>query len=261
MNLIKFNKWHGTGNDFIITDNREKDNTIYSETMIKKLCNRHFGIGADGFMILDEHPEYDFEMKYYNSDGNEAEMCGNGARCMIGFAHQLGIIGNETRFMARDGFHEGSVLGTDRYRIRMIDVKELRITKDYYSLNTGVPHVVIFTSDIEKVNVREEGKLIRYSREFGPGGTNVNFVMLQDNQLFLRTYERGVEDETLSCGTGAVASAIAAYIATAKNKTGWNCLVPGGELFVQFEEKNDASFGNIFLEGPAVKVFEGIIEI
>ena len=261
MENIRFYKWQGTGNDFIILDNRDNKYDDLRADTIKHLCHRNFGIGADGLMILNNHPVYDFGMQYFNADGIEAEMCGNGARCMIGFAYQLGIIAEETRFMAHDGIHVGRVLGKDNYQIQMIEVEEIKKTDDYYFLNTGVPHVVIFSDDIEKIKVREKGSHIRYSPDFAPDGTNVNFVHLVKDILHMRTYERGVENETLSCGTGAVASAIAAYLETGQKQTSFTCKVPGGELMVKFEHKNSLTFSNILLEGPAQQVFNGNITI
>ncbi len=261
MEEIRFYKWQGTGNDFIILDMRDKKIGEPSSAIIKNICDRHFGVGADGLMILNNHPVYDFRMQYFNADGIEAEMCGNGARCMIGFAHQLGIIAEETLFIAHDGIHIGRVLGQDIYQIQMIDVEEIKKTDDYYFLNTGVPHVVLFVDDVAKVNVQEKGSHIRYSPDFAPDGTNVNFVHLANDILYMRTYERGVENETLSCGTGAVASAIAAYLETDQKQTSFICKVPGGELKVKFDHKGSLLFSNILLEGPAQQVFNGNITI
>ncbi len=260
MTDIHFSKWQGTGNDFIILDGRTKQFGNLSEEIIKKLCDRHFGIGADGLMILMNHPDLDFKMMYFNADGIEAEMCGNGARCMIGFAYQLGIIAEKTSFMAYDGIHAGRVLGEDKYQIKMIDVKEFKKADKHYFLNTGVPHLIVFIDDVDKVNMVEEGRMYRHSPEFSPEGTNVNFVQLVGNTIKMRTYERGVENETLSCGTGAVASAIATYLETNKKQTSFTCKVPGGQLKVTFEHLSSGKFCNIFLEGPAKQVFEGILK-
>lgn len=258
---IQFSKWQGTGNDFVILDNRDMKIGEPTTDTIKSLCDRRFGIGADGLMILNSDPFYDFSMQYFNADGIEAEMCGNGARCMIGFTHQLGIIGDETKFMARDGVHVGRVLREDYYQIQMIDLKEIRKTPDYYFLNTGVPHVVVFIEDVDKINVPEEGRLIRNNGAFAPAGTNVNFVQMRDKALKIRTYERGVENETLSCGTGAVASAIAACLEHRLEQNSIICQVQGGELKVKFNHTKANEFSNIFLEGPAEYVFEGIVYV
>ncbi len=261
MTALKFYKWQGAGNDFVILDNRdEKIGKPTAETIIS-LCDRRFGIGADGLMILNNNQIYDFSMSYYNSDGIEAEMCGNGGRCMIGFANYLGIISEETRFMAKDGLHKGMVLEDNKYLIQMIDLKEFRKTDKYYYLNTGVPHVVKFVDNIESIDVVNEGKKIRYSKEFEPSGTNVNFVQKYDSGIKIRTYERGVENETKACGTGAVASAIASHLEFGLQSKTIKCLVPGGELTVSFDRNKSGEFLNIFLEGPAHHVFTGEITI
>jgi diaminopimelate epimerase len=258
---MKFYKWQGTGNDFVILDNREEKLTEPSSDMIKYLCDRRYGIGADGLMVLNNNPIYDFSMQYFNSDGLEAEMCGNGGRCMIGFAHQLGIIGDDTRFMAFDGLHVGRVLGDDKYLLQMIDLNEFRKTDNYYFLNTGVPHVVKFVNKVDKIDVLKKGRKIRNNKDFEPAGTNVNFVQKFGKGIKIRTYERGVENETLSCGTGAVASAIAAYLEFGLEKKQIKCLVPGGELLVRFERNKSGEFSNISLEGPAKQVYSGEISL
>jgi len=259
---MQFAKWQGAGNDFIIIDNREALYDDLDSELIKYLCHRNFGVGADGLILLGIDSESDFSMKYFNADGKEAEMCGNGARCIIGFADRLGIIEDETQFMASDGIHGGRVLGNDHYEIKMIDVKGYSKSEDdYYFLNTGVPHVVILTKDIKKAKTLELGREIRYSPEFAPDGTNVNFVQLDDNKLKNRTYERGVENETLACGTGVVASAIVASIEGGHKQNEFDCLVLGGKLRVSFELTANNGFKNIILEGPARCVFEGEIVV
>lgn len=261
MTAIKFSKWQGTGNDFVILDNRDEKIGEPSAEMIRILCDRRFGIGADGLMILNNNQIYDFSMNYYNSDGLEAEMCGNGGRCMIGFAHQLGIIGDETRFLASDGLHKGKVLEDDKYIIQMIDLKEFRKTDKYYYLNTGVPHIVILVDNVDKVDVFNEGRKLRNSTDFKPSGTNVNFVQKIESGIKMRTYERGVENETLSCGTGAVASAITSFLEFGLKNKKIKCLVPGGELTVCFERNKSGEFSEIYLEGPAHQVFSGEITV
>ena len=259
MARIDFSKWQGTGNDFIMLDNREEEYEDLDTEIIKYLCHRNFGIGADGLIMLGDHPELDFSMRYFNSDGKEAEMCGNGARCIIGFANKLGIIEDETRFMAADGIHEGRVMGNNIYQIRMIDVDGYDKTDEYYFLNTGVPHVVVFKDDVNSVKTTDLGREIRNRPDFSPDGTNVNFVQITDNHLRMRTYERGVEAETLACGTGAVASAIAASIDKGLNQSEFTCQVLGGKLRITFEQAGSKSFRNVLLEGPAHEVFEGAI--
>jgi len=258
---IEFSKWQGAGNDFILIDNRDNQYDDLDMELIKYLCHRNFGIGADGLIMLGVDPESDFSMQYFNADGKEAEMCGNGARCIIGFASQLGIIEDETHFTARDGIHKGQVMGNDVYQIKMIDVKGISKTDDYYFLNTGVPHVVVLTDQISKVKTLELGSMIRNSEEFAPRGTNVNFVQIDKDKIILRTYERGVENETLACGTGAVASAIVASFESGGKQTSFDCMVLGGKLRVSFETYGSDTYKNIILEGPARCVFEGEIRV
>ncbi len=260
---IEFYKYQGTGNDFIIIDGRNKD--LNPDSMvIKKLCDRKFGIGADGLMILKNHEGYDFSMTYYNADGHEGSMCGNGGRCIIAFAKQIGISNNKLRFIAIDGSHDGEVLnhenGVSLVRLKMTDVSEFSARTNYYMLETGSPHYVEFTEKVSTKDVYSEGKAIRYNDLFKAKGVNVNFADESDNQLFVRTYERGVEDETLSCGTGVTAAAIAFAL---KNDLKKDCIqiqTLGGNLKVSFEKEGNV-FKNVWLEGPAAFVFKGEIDI
>ena len=194
---INFSKYQGTGNDFIIIDNRDNKISL-NKIQIKKLCDRRFGIGADGLMLLENHANLDFNMKYYNSDGIESTMCGNGGRCLVSFAKTLGIFSNETNFNAIDGSHKAMVKENNIVSLQMQDVTDIRIVNKNYFINTGSPHYVTFRDEIKKIDVYNRGREIRYSKEFSPDGTNVNFVEYQNNKIFVRTYERGVENETLS---------------------------------------------------------------
>lgn len=253
-------KYQGTGNDFVLIDNREKTISLTTE-QIKWLCNRRFGIGADGLMLLELEPGIDFKMVYYNSDGNESSMCGNGGRCITAFAKRLGIITTEAKFLAIDGIHEAKI-NNDFVSLKMNDVRQMEVGEDYCYLNTGSPHYVKFVNDIENVDVFAEGKKIRYNTRFSEEGTNVNFIEKKDNELFVRTYERGVENETLSCGTGVTASALVAAlkgVSTDKN----NCSIKtlGGNLNVKFDKVLENTFYNIWLEGPATFVFNTTIEL
>jgi len=260
---ISFYKYQGNGNDFIIIDDRET-NFDFPAEHIASLCNRHFGIGADGLMLLRESVRYDFSMLYYNSDGHPAGMCGNGGRCIAAFAFQQGIAGKKMTFDATDGVHEavinkipveGSLFDVS---LKMNDVEQVEKNKEYYFLNTGVPHYVEFVGKVAEVDVDKEGRKTRFSEIFSPEGTNVNFAELNDDRIFVRTYERGVEGETLSCGTGVTASAIAAYLETGRKN--YPVHTTGGEFSVTFREE-DGRFTDIWLRGKAVMVFEGVINL
>lgn len=259
---IHFTKYEGTGNDFVMIDNRKgifpKDNT----KLIEKLCDRRFGIGADGLILLENDTETDFRMVYYNSDGNESSMCGNGGRCLVAFAKRIKAIeDNETDFIATDGLHHASVLDNGTISLQMKEVDFIKIEKDYVFLNTGSPHHVMMVDNLKEYEVKTIGAQIRYSDLYGKAGSNINFVsQISDSHFALRTYERGVEDETLSCGTGATAVAIAMH-ATGKTKSHHLHLdVEGGKLEVSFVKEGD-KYSNVFLKGPATFVFEGEIDL
>jgi diaminopimelate epimerase len=258
---VEFYKYQGAGNDFVMIDNRSgffpKENT----QLIAHLCDRRFGIGGDGLILLENDTNTDFKMVYYNSDGNQSSMCGNGGRCLVAFAKDLNVIENETTFIATDGLHYASFEDNGLVSLQMIDVPEIDIKKDYSFLNTGSPHHVQMVEDLEHFNVKENGSAIRYSELYGAAGSNINFVKKIDDTTFrLRTYERGVEDETLACGTGATAVAIAMNATGQTNSTSINVNVEGGKLVVSFD-KTPNGFTNVFLKGPAEFVFKGTIEI
>lgn len=258
--LIQFYKYHGTGNDFILIDNRTHQYDQLTREQIKTLCTRRFGIGSDGLMLLKSHPEFDFEMDYYNSDGSGGTMCGNGGRCITAFAKKLNIIDSNAKFVASDGPHESFIDKTGMVKLKMVDVSAIEMNEGYSFLHTGSPHYVQFVNSVDDVNVYQTGKQIRNSEPYKKEGTNVNFVSQEKNGIAVRTYERGVEDETYSCGTGSVASAIAYYV---KNKSK-DTIVPvktlGGNLTISFVE-NNMQFTEVFLQGPAEFVFKGEIEI
>lgn len=229
--------------------------------MVAGLCDRRFGIGADGLMLLQTKNGYDFEMVYYNSDGNESSMCGNGGRCIVEFARTLGLVKEHAHFIATDGEHE-AVVKPGFISLKMKDVNEIEQHSDFSFLNTGSPHYVAFVDNLESYNVFEEGKKIRNNARFKAEGTNVNFIEKMNTDLFVRTYERGVEGETYSCGTGVTAAALIAAIknvATEQNFCDIKTL--GGNLKVKFTKHPDNSFTDVWLEGPATFVFKGEIEI
>ena len=275
---IPFYKYQGTGNDFVMIDQREKTYLQKTDTdTIRQLCDRRFGIGGDGLMFLQNKKGYDFEMVYFNSDGTEGSMCGNGGRCLTAFAHFLGVFKEKCTFMAIDGEHEAIVKGdypnaqlghSVWIELKMMDVATKSIEKgnDYFLMNTGSPHYVVFVEDLTDIDIYGNGRAIRYSERFAKEGVNVNFVeILKDNTgIEVATYERGVEDETFSCGTGVTAAAISYFI-----KNGGSTTVPiktkGGQLEVKFraDSERNGSHGmgsiieNVWLCGPATRVFKG----
>jgi len=267
---MNFYKYEGTGNDFILFDDRNAEFPSGNFALIKKLCDRRFGIGADGLMLLQKSVKADFYMKYYNSDGNESSMCGNGGRCIAAFASNLKIAGYSSIFEAIDGLHETNITNSGNtfiVQLKMQDVKQIEKRDDQtFVLNTGSPHFVRFLNEkISTVKIVEEAKKIRYNTEFSKAGININFInSLNQNTIHIRTYERGVEDETLSCGTGVTAAALCTAI---KNDlpSGLNTInvkTEGGELNVRFDyDKSTNSFSDIWLIGPATFVFAGTIAI
>lgn len=256
MNLV-FYKYQGTGNDFVIVDNRTKIFPKNNIAFINKLCNRNFGIGADGVILIENHNTTDFRMIYFNADGSET-MCGNGGRCAVAFAKKLNIIDRKTTFTAFDGAHYAEI-DNDIISLHMVNVNEINIKKDAVYAFTGTQHHVEIVESLENYPVFENGKKIRYS--YDSPGANVNFTQQINNNTFrVRTYEKGVENETLACGTGVTAVAIAMYATKKTTETLIKLPVEGGLLEVSFDEKN-GKFSNIFLKGPAVFVFKGEIEL
>lgn len=259
--LLTFYKYQGTGNDFIMVDNRLNSFPKENTQLIEQLCDRRFGIGADGLILLENHTTYDFKMVYFNSDGNESSMCGNGGRCLVAFAKQLGIIETTAEFEAVDGYHFAKIIGDELVSLQMKDVDSIAVHQDYSFLNTGSPHHVQLVSDLKNLDVKTEGAKIRYSDLYGKVGSNINFVHQIENDIFaVRTYERGVEDETLSCGTGVTAVAIAMHHVGKTKSNSVDLQVEGGKLSVQFKENNGV-YSDVFLVGPATFVFEGTIDL
>ena len=253
---ITFYKYQGTGNDFVIIDNREDFFPKKNTGLVAKICDRRFGVGADGLLLLEKHPSADFKMVYYNSDGNLSSMCGNGGRCISHFAKFLGIISKKTTFEAVDGMHD-AMIDDDWVSLKMNDVEKINVSENFIFLDTGSPHHVEMVSGLQNYDVFKNGRNIR-NKIYGKEGSNVNFVEQDDATKFsVRTYERGVEDETLSCGTGVTAVAIAMFEIgkTLENKV--ILKTPGGQLQVRFE-KVGSGYKNVYLEGPATQVFKGI---
>lgn len=270
---IRFSKYQATGNDFVLIDNLSGRYALSVE-QIKSICDRRFGVGADGLMLISKHPSANFDLQYYNSDGSQS-LCGNGSRAAVKMAASLGLVNGTARFNAFDGFHDAEILSGGSVRLKMNDVYEVRQLGADFFINTGSPHFVRFVSDLDKYPVFDKGREIRYQEAFAPGGTNVNFVERgPGNSIFVRTYERGVEDETLSCGTGVTAAALASSFHGVISPVSVRTL--GGDLQVAFRQRapaipvdgtdnasrrTDPVFEAIYLVGPAKMVFEGDLEL
>jgi diaminopimelate epimerase len=255
---ITFHKYEGTGNDFIMIDNRENSFPKNDIALVHKLCDRHFGIGADGLILLENDSETDFKMVYFNADGKEGTMCGNGGRCIVAFAYKLEVISDRTTFNAVDGLHHASI-ENNLVSLQMIDVNKVDVHNDYAFANTGSPHHVQLVENVENYDVVLNGRKLR--NEYGNEGSSINFVQQINETTFkVRTYERGVEDETLACGTGVTAVAVAMHKIKKTKSTRIKLPVLGGELEVSFDIENE-QYKNVFLKGPTTFVFKGTIEI
>ncbi|MEJ6695657.1 MAG: diaminopimelate epimerase [Chitinophagales bacterium] len=251
---IEFTKYQGAGNDFVMIDNRKEDFPKDDPVLIAKLCDRRFGIGADGLILLENDKEIDFRMVYFNADGKESTMCGNGGRCIVSFAQQLGLIGNETTFSAIDGLHHAVVQEDGRVALGMKDVESLeQVSKNEYVLDTGSPHYVIVVDEMPE-DILKQAHAIRYNERFKKEGINVNFIVIKEDQIHIRTYERGVENETLACGTGAVAAAIVA--AHYQNKMIFEIETRGDCLRVEILNLQNL-YSKIILTGEAKPIFSG----
>ena len=264
---ILFKKMHGSGNDFVLIDNRDgKISQKFFSNLAQKLCKRHFGIGADGLILIDHSSVADFKWHFFNADGSSAEMCGNGGRCAARFANLLGIGGKKLTFETLAGIIEAEIKEKNRVKLQLTEPKDilfdikLKVNNKellVHHVNTGVPHVVVICDDLEKIDVKELGSAIRFHEKFSPNGTNVNFIQkIGEDSLKVRTYERGVEDETYACGTGSVASAI---IANKKGLVGTkvNIVTSGGEHLIVYIEKKPF---RVYLEGTAILVYSGQTE-
>ena len=253
-----FYKYQGTGNDFVIIDNRQGVFDKNNIKLVNHLCDRRFGIGADGLILLENHNKADFKMVYFNADGNESSMCGNGGRCISAFAKHLGIIKNEATFEAIDGLHE-VIIEDEFVKLRMQDVESVQKKEGFIFLDTGSPHHVQFQKGLNDLDVKTEGSKIRYGSLYNEAGSNINFVETIDEDTFsVRTYERGVEDETLSCGTGVTAVALAMHNIGKTEENLVTLKTKGGDLKVSFDNNNN-SYSNIWLIGTAVLVYKGEI--
>jgi diaminopimelate epimerase len=257
---FEFHKYHGTGNDFILISDPSSGFPGDNVELIRHLCERRFGIGADGLILIRKYPDMDFRMVYYNADGREGSMCGNGGRCAVAFAYRMGLCGEASTFMAADGTHLAKIIDPDHIQLKLRSVSDVRVLSDHYELDTGSPHYVTFVKAVEEVDVYTLGRRIRLSNAFRAKGINVNFVEQEPGRIFVRTYERGVENETWSCGTGVVASAICAAMRHPSEPSGYQVRTRGGDLHVSFRREGENQFRNIILEGPAEFVYQGSFE-
>lgn len=254
-----FFKYQGTGNDFIMIDNRNAIFPKENKELIHQLCNRNFGIGGDGLILLENDETTDFKMIYFNADGNESTMCGNGGRCIVAFANHLKLITNETTFRAIDGLHHARI-NQNLVSLQMNDVNKIHHEEGYFFTNTGSPHHIQLVKNVCDFDVFNVGKEIRY-KIYGSEGSNVNFVeQINSNSFKIRTYERGVENETLACGTGATAVAVTMHKIGKTKDNQINIEVEGGTLSVLFEVHKE-QYRNILLKGPAKLVFKGKIKV
>lgn len=256
---ISFYKYQGTGNDFILIDNRDYSIPL-NEQQINHLCDRRFGIGADGLMLLQNHSNFDFEMVYFNADGKLGSMCGNGGRCITQFANDIGINKEKFHFLAIDGPHESYFAANGWVHLKMQDVETIKKNHDDFILNTGSPHYIKLVKNLNDMDVFTEGKVIRYNNEFREKGINVNFVEQLDKKISVRTYERGVEAETFSCGTGVTAAALVNSTQQLGNQR-IEISTLGGDLAVEFNKISEYQFKDIWLCGSATFVFKGTVEI
>lgn len=256
---IKFYKYQGTGNDFVMIDNRSNLFDKSNLEFVQKLCDRRFGIGADGLILIENIEDLDFNMIYFNADGTQS-FCGNGSRCAVAFAKYLGIIDKQAMFLSTDGEHEAWINENGEVSLKMHDVLNIEKGENYYFINTGSPHYIVQVEDVNEVDVKTAGAAIRYNDRFKAEGTNVNFVKYGDNSLNIRTYERGVEAETLSCGTGVTAAALSLADHQNLNEGVINVSAVGGNLKVGFK-RTGKEFKDIWLIGPATFVFKGTIRL
>ncbi len=255
---LKFHKYQGTGNDFVMIDNR---NSVFDKNNLKlvaQLCDRRFGIGADGLILIENHDSVDFEMIYFNADGTKS-FCGNGSRCAVAFAKYLNIIETNTTFLAIDGIHEATI-DKDIVELKMGNVQQVEAGDNYYFINTGSPHYIEYKEDVQSIDIVTEAHKVRYNTRFKEQGTNVNYVQKNADSLEIRTYERGVEDETLSCGTGATAVALSGALKH-NLASPVTIKVQGGELQIKFNKVSANEFKDIWLIGKGESVFFGEIEI
>ena len=256
---IKFDKYQGTGNDFIIVDNRNMSFDKNNIELVQKLCNRQFGIGSDGLILIENHAKWDFDMIFFNPDGSQS-FCGNGSRCAVAFARELGIVNDFAKFNSTDGYHEAIIESNGSIKLKMHNVCNIEVGESHHYMNTGSPHYNCFENNIDTIDIVAMGRQIRYSNRFKEIGTNVNFIEHLSNGIKVRTYERGVENETLSCGTGVTACALSTALLGKTRSGEIKVNTKGGDLSVSFTQ-TDTGFIDIWLIGPTKFVFNGEIEM
>ncbi|NND08101.1 MAG: diaminopimelate epimerase [Saprospiraceae bacterium] len=258
---IPFYKYQGTGNDFVIIDQfTDQHLSAKDQEILKHICHRRFGVGADGLILLEASPKNAFNMTYFNADGKEGSLCGNGARCAVACSRDLGKFDRSGRFEAVDGIHTAKIMKNGSIELKMQNLEAVEIGEGYYIMDTGSPHYIAFVEDLDDIDIVDAGRAIRYADRFKDNGINVNFVEVHSDQIIVGTYERGVEDETLSCGTGVTAAALAHALRNELTNSKIKVKTKGGHLSIKFK-RNLAGFENIWLCGPAQKVFAGAIEV
>ena len=258
--IFPFVKYQGTGNDFVIIDNRKKQFPTKDHDVIAKICHRNFGIGADGFILIESNTAADFSMRYFNADGHEGSLCGNGSRCAIHYARSLGLTKKEVVFHASDGLHKAQFIASE-VALELHAVSQWEARGAAIFLDTGSPHHVVFVADINAIDVAVKGAEIAHGAPYYDDGTNVNFVQqVDENTIRVRTYERGVEAETLSCGTGVTAAALATHISNQTTSNKIQIHTRGGDLSVSFTPTKNG-YESILLQGPATTVFTGNWEL
>ena len=256
---IKFYKYQGTGNDFIIVDNRDMTFNKNNIELVQGLCSRKFGIGSDGLILIERHPEWDFNMVFFNPDGSQS-FCGNGSRCAVAFAREQGMVYDFAKFNSTDGYHEAIIESNGLIKLKMHNVCNIEVGESHHYMDTGSPHYNCFEKNIDAIDVVAKGREIRNNKRFKEIGTNVNFIEHLSNGIKVRTYERGVEDETLSCGTGVTACALSAALVAEDSSGEIKVSARGGDLSVSFRQTLDG-FEDIWLMGPTKFVFNGEIEM
>ena len=256
---LKFEKYQGTGNDFVIIDNRNNQFDKSNIDLIQHLCDRKFGIGSDGLILIENHAEWDFNMVFFNPDGSQS-FCGNGSRCAVAYAKKLELISDFAKFNSTDGYHEASINANGLVKLKMHDVDNIEVSETHHYMDTGSPHYNCFEKNIGSIDIIERGREIRYNERFRDVGTNVNFIEQLSNGIKVRTYERGVEDETLSCGTGVTACALSTALVCETSEGEINVNTKGGDLSVSFFQ-TESGFNDVWLIGPTEFVFNGEIEV